>query len=166
MVVGQNDRVSVMTTVSDLFGTWLLTQWDLTIDGAPRGYPMGEDAQGQIIYGADGYMSAILMMRNRPRSEAPQFHQASPQERDIAALGYISYGGTWELRGNLVVHHVAFALFPNWIGTDLVREVSWKGADLLLTALPEVSRSGKTVVNRLFWRRAVAISETAERRAS
>jgi len=154
-----------MTTADSLFGTWMLTRWDFTVDGVSRGYPMGEDAQGQIIYGTDGHMSAILMMRGRPRSEAPQFHQASPREREMAALGYISYGGKWELRGNLVVHHVAFALFPNWIGTDLVREVSWDGADLVLTAQPEVSRSGKTVVNRLFWRRAVAASETAERRA-
>lgn len=155
-----------MTTAGSLVGSWLLTRWDFTVDGVPRGYPMGEDAQGQIIYGTDGYMSAILMMRDRPRSEAPHFHQASAQERELAALGYVSYGGTWELRGNLVVHHVSFALFPNWIGTDLVREVSWDGDNLVLTAQPEVSRSGKTVVNRLFWRRAVAASETAERRAS
>lgn len=154
-----------MTTAGSLVGSWLLTRWDFTVDGVPRGYPMGEDAQGQIIYDTDGYMSAILMMRERPRSEAPHFHQASAQERELAALGYVSYGGTWELHGNLVVHHVSFALFPNWIGTDLVREVSWDGDNLVLTARPEVSRSGKTVVNRLFWRRAVAASETAERRA-
>jgi hypothetical protein len=154
-----------MTTMNDLYGTWMLARWDFTVDGVSRGYPMGEDAQGQIIYGADGHMSAILMMRDRPRSEAPQFHQASPEERDRASLGFISYGGAWELRGNLVVHHVAFALFPNWIGTELVREVSWDGANLVLTAQPEVSRTGKTIVNRLFWRRAVAASETAERRA-
>jgi len=157
---------NLMTTLQDMHGTWVLTRWDYTSDGVPRGYPMGEDAQGQIIYGADGHMSAILMMRDRPRSETMQFHQATPRERELAALGYVSYGGTWELRDKLVIHHVAFALFPNWIGTDLVREVSWDGADLVLTSLPEVSRSGKTVVNRLFWRRAAAVSETAERRAS
>ena len=55
-------------TTQDLFGTWLLSRWDFTVDGVPRGYPMGEDAQGQIIYGTDSHMSAILMMRDRPRS--------------------------------------------------------------------------------------------------
>jgi lipocalin-like protein len=155
-----------MTALEDLYGTWSLVRWDYTVDGAFRGYPMGEDARGQINYGSDGHMSAILMMADRPRSEAPQFHQATPRERELAALGYISYGGTWELRGEVVVHHVAFALFPNWIGTDLVRQVSWQEGNLVLTALPEVSRSGKTIVNRLFWRRAAAFAAAVERRAS
>jgi lipocalin-like protein len=155
---------AAMTAVEDLCGTWSLLRWDYTVDCVLRGYPMGEDARGQIIYGPDGHMSAILMMRDRPRSEATQFHQATPREREIAALGYISYGGTWELRGAVVIHHVAFALFPNWIGTDLVREVSWREGELVLTALPEVSRSGKTIVNRLFWRRAMALAAAVERR--
>ena len=140
-----------MTTPTDLHGTWALSRWDYTVDGSPRGYPMGEDARGQIIYGPDGHMSAILMHPDRPRSAASQFHQASPEEREVAALGYVSYGGTWELADEVVTHHVAYALFPNWIGTDLVRTVSWEGDTLVLTALPETSSSGKVVVNRLFW---------------
>jgi lipocalin-like protein len=155
-----------IVTAEDLYGTWSLTRWDYTVDGAFKGYPMGEDARGQIIYGPDGHMSAVLMMRDRPRSEANQFHQATQQEREQAALGFISYGGTWELRGDIVVHHVAFALFPNWVGTDLLRKVSWQGTELVLTALPEVSRTGKTVVNRLFWRPAMEVSAAIERRVS
>jgi hypothetical protein len=143
-----------MTESADLHGTWTLTRWDYTVDGEPRGFPMGEDAQGQIIYVPDGHMSAILMQRDRPRSAAAQFHQATAEERELAALGYVSYGGTWDLTGDVVAHHVAYALFPNWIGTNLVREVSWQSDDLVLTALPETTSSGRTVVNRLFWTRA------------
>jgi hypothetical protein len=143
-----------MTEAAELHGTWTLTRWDSTVDGEHRGFPMGADAQGQIIYGADGHMSAILMQRDRPRSSAAQFHQATAEERELAALGYVSYGGTWDLASDVVAHHVAYALFPNWVGTDLVREVSWQGDDLVLTALPETTSSGRTVVNRLFWTRA------------
>lgn len=142
-----------MTTAEDLHGTWHLTRWDYTVDGTFRGYPMDEDAKGQVVYGPDGHMSAILMHAGRPRSQAGQFHQATPEERDLAALGYVSYGGTWTLVDEVVTHHVAFALFPNWVGNDLVREVAWEGDTLVLTALPEKSRSGKTVVNRLYWTR-------------
>jgi hypothetical protein len=142
-----------MTTAGELYGSWTLTRWDYTVDGESRGFPMGEDAQGQIIYGPDGHMSAILMQRDRPRSEATQFHQATAEERELAALGYISYGGAWDIADDVVTHHVAYALFPNWIGTDLVREVSWESDELVLTALPETTSSGKVVVNRLFWRR-------------
>jgi hypothetical protein len=137
-----------------LLGAWVLTRWDYTVDGEPRGFPLGEDAEGQIIYSPDGQMSAILMQAQRQPFGQPQFHQGTAEEREVAALTYISYGGTYELRGDVVVHHVAYALFPDWIGTDLVREVSWQDDELVLTALPETSRSGKTVVNRLFWARA------------
>jgi hypothetical protein len=137
-----------------LLGAWVLTRWDYTVDGEPRGFPLGEDAEGQIIYSPDGQMSAILMQAQRQPFGVPQFHQGTPEEREVAALTYISYGGTYELRGDVVVHHVAYALFPDWIGTDLIREVSWEGDELVLTALPETSRTGKTVVNRLFWARA------------
>jgi hypothetical protein len=143
-----------MITTAEIEGTWTLARWEYTVDGEPRGCPMGEDAQGQLIYGSDGHMCATLMMRDRPRSAAAQFHQATPEERDLAALGYVSYGGVWELADDVVTHHVGYALFPNWIGTDLVRQVSWKGDELVLTALPETTRSGKVVVNRLYWVRA------------
>lgn len=143
-----------MTSVGDLAGSWRLLRWDYAIDGEHRGFPMGEDAGGQIIYAADGNMSAILTQANRSPFGQPQFHQASVEERDAAALSYVSYGGTYDLSGDQVVHHVEFALFPDWVGTDLIRVVSWDGDNLVLTALPEVSRSGKSVVNRLFWERA------------
>ena len=145
-----------MTEPEQLHGCWLLTRWDYTVDGTFRGFPMGEDAKGQIMYAADGHMSAILMHADRPRSQASQFHQSSAGEREVAALGYVSYGGTWVLSDETVTHQVAFALFPNWIGTDLVRTVAWEGARLVLTGLPETSPSGKVVINRLFWERAPA----------
>jgi hypothetical protein len=147
-----------VTAPQQLHGAWRLTRWDYTVDGEFRGYPMGKDAQGQIIYSTDGGMSAILMMANRPRSQARQFHQATPEEREAAALGYVSYGGTWVLWEETVSHHVAFALFPNWIGTDLIRTVTWEGETLVLTSLPESSTSGRVVVNRLFWERTPAAS--------
>ncbi len=145
-----------MTAPEQLHGAWHLTRWDYTVDNAFRGYPMGEDAKGQIIYSSDGNMSAILMLADRPRSEASQFHQASAEEREIAALGYVSYGGRWVLVDETVTHQVAFALFPNWIGTELVRTVTWEDERLVLTSVPEQSSSGKVIVNRLYWERAFA----------
>jgi hypothetical protein len=142
-----------VTTVDDLTGSWRLTCWDHSIDGSHRGFPLGEDAEGQIIYAPDGNMSAILMQARREPFGAAQFHQGTAEQREVAALTYISYGGTYELDGDRVVHHLDFALFPDWIGTDLIRVVSWEGDQLVLTTLPETTTSGKTVVNRLIWRR-------------
>jgi hypothetical protein len=143
-----------VTEPSELHGTWHLTRWDYTVDGEFRGYAMGEDSKGQIIYSPDGHMSAILSRADRPQVDATAFHQAAVEERDEAALSYVSYGGRWELADEVVTHQVAFALFPNWVGTDLIREVNWEGDTLVLTGVPETSAGGRTVVNRLFWERA------------
>ncbi len=143
-----------MTTPEDLHGCWHLTRWVYSVDGTPRGDAMGPDAKGQIIYSPDGHMSAILTRNNRAPLHAGTWPQATPEERETAALGYVSYAGSWDLADEVVSHHVAFALFPNWIGTDLVREVSWEGKTLVLTGLPETTTTGKTVVNRLTWERA------------
>jgi hypothetical protein len=143
-----------VTAASALHGTWRLSRWDYTVNGEPRGFPMGEDAIGQIIYSPDGHMSAILSVAERPPVAATAFHQATTAERNNAALTYVSYAGTWDLTNDVVTHHVSFALFPNWVGTDLERSVTWAGETLILTGVPETTASGKTVVNRLFWQRA------------
>jgi hypothetical protein len=145
-----------VTSAADLVGSWELTHWDYTVDGVHRGYVMGEDAQGQILYTPEGRMSAILMQADRPRFEVGAFHQGSAEQREAASLTYVSYGGTFDVEGDRVLHHVAYSLFPDWIGTDLVRVVSWDDGQLVLTAVPETTSTGKTVVNRLVWRRAPA----------
>lgn len=143
-----------MTKPEDLHGGWVLTRWDYTVDGEHRGYAMGEDADGQLLYTPDGQVSAILSRHGRPQLDALMWHQATEEERDEAALGYVSYGGTWELADEVVTHHLHYALFPNSIGTDFVRDVSWDGDQLVLTTAPETTTTGKSVVNRLFWQRA------------
>jgi hypothetical protein len=137
-----------------LIGTWHLIEWDCTLDGRYHNHPFGADAKGQIIYTDDGQMSAILMRRQRPLFAKANLAGGSDEEKVTAVNGYVSYAGTYSLDGNLVSHHVQFSLLPNWIGTDLVRQVTWlEDGDLLLTALPEMTRSGKVVVNQLRWRK-------------
>ncbi|MGH2836801.1 MAG: hypothetical protein ACRDJY_00455 [Thermoleophilaceae bacterium] len=106
-----------------LVGTWRLVEW------STRG-----NAVGRLIYSNDGFMSAFL-------AGADGFSDA------------LAYSGTWELRGGEeVVHHVSLATQESFVGRDLVRAVSWEGADLVLTTPP--ARDG--VVNVLRWRREAA----------
>lgn len=141
-----------------LVGAWTLVEWTATLDGQPRGYPFGPAAQGHLLYSADGHMSAILMRPDRLPFAFPNFAAGSDAEKLQAASGYVSYAGTYEVQGDRVVHHVHYSLLPNWIGTDLVRQVGWTddgagGRDLVLITLPQPTRSGQVVVNRLRWRR-------------
>ncbi len=56
-----------MITRDDLIGTWRLKSWTSLKNGEPVGYPMGEDAKGQIIYSPEGRMSGFLMRRDFAR---------------------------------------------------------------------------------------------------
>jgi ketosteroid isomerase-like protein len=108
------------TSARGLVGAWDLVDWQ------PRG-----DSVGRLIYSGDGLMTAFL---------------AGPDGFSDA----LAYSGTWELRGGeQVVHHVSLATRESFVGKDLVRAVSWEGADLVLTTPP--TRDG--VVNVLRWRR-------------
>jgi hypothetical protein len=145
------------TERNDLAGAWHLIEWDCTLDGQPHSHPFGADAMGQIIYSANGQMSAILMRRGRRNFATPNLATGSVEEKASAIDGYVSYAGAWEIVGESVVHHVRFSLLPNWIGTDLKRSIRWRdtprGRELILETAPELTRSGRTVINRLRWRR-------------
>jgi hypothetical protein len=136
-----------------LVGSWSLVSWGFAVDGEPRPHGFGDDVSGQLLYLSDGHMSAILSDPNRARVSAEPLAAAPAEERAEAARAYVSYGGRWSVRGDEVVHHVEFCLLPNWVGTDLVRTVSWQGEDLVLSTAPEPDSRGRTVTNRLVWRR-------------
>jgi lipocalin-like protein len=112
-----------------LVGTWTLIEWIAT-DGSERFHPSGEDAVGRIVYSGDGFMVAFL-------ARADGFTDA------------LAYSGAWELRdAEEIVHRVSLATRESFVGTELLRTVSWDGDDLVLTT-PE--RDGW--VNVLRWRR-------------
>jgi hypothetical protein len=145
-----------VTSPEQLVGAWDLVSWDFAVDGAPRSHGFGASVTGQLLYLADGHMSAILSDPDRPATTAEPLAAAPADERAEAARSYVSYGGRWSLRGDEVVHHVSFCLLANWVGTDLVRTVSWLGEDLVLSTAPELDGKGRTVTNRLVWRRATS----------
>lgn len=140
-----------------LIGTWHLVEWDCTLDGLYHSHPFGRDAQGMLIYAEDGYMSAILSLADRAPFARANLRQGSESEKIAAIEGYVSYAGRYRTEGNCVIHSVELSLLPNWIGTELIREMAWTSeqpAQLILTTLPQTTRSGKVVVNRLRWRRS------------
>ena len=109
-----------------LAGAWRLVEWT-----AGDSHPLGDDAAGRLIYSADGLMSAFL-------------------SRGDGSTDALAYSGTWKLRGREeVVHHVSLSTRESFVGRELVRYLSWEGADLVLTTPP--TRDG--VVNVLRWQR-------------
>lgn len=138
--------------MQSLVGNWVLVEWTATVDDTVV-RPFGGVVDGHLTYTAEGRMWAVLQKRDRPPLKTGTLAAASAEQRAAAAAGYLSYGGRYVVDGNRVVHSVDTALFPDWIGGEQVRLIDWNGDELILSTLPETTTGGRTVVNRLRWRR-------------
>ncbi|HRD99802.1 MAG TPA: lipocalin-like domain-containing protein [Ilumatobacteraceae bacterium] len=134
-----------------LLGTWTLVSFVRRIDGEPRHHMLGEHPSGLISYQADGHMSAILTDPDRPWPAGVNFRDGSPADQAAAAALFSAYGGSYTLDGDVVTHHVRISAWPEHVGTDLVRRVSWIDGDLLLTTEPVLTPSGKALDDQLRW---------------
>jgi hypothetical protein len=111
-------------------GTWDLVDWRTTSTAGEVRFPYGEAAQGQLIYTADGRMSAHLMNPPADPSAAPSQH--------LAYWGAV----TLDVQAGTITHHVIGSNQANWIGSEQVREFSFQGDDRLVLSLGS---------NRLTW---------------
>lgn len=138
-------------TAERLAGAWTLVGYE--VPGAPpeRRHPLGAHPLGQLVYTPDGYMAVHYMDGDRPQLAATNWRTASDTERLAAVATYGGYSGRYEWLGSKVAHHVDAAIYPNWIGTTLIRNAVFDGPDLVLTADPP--EPGQPPVPVLRWRR-------------
>ena len=138
-----------------LVGTWSLVSFkSRTATGEIR-HPLGPAARGRLMYDAAGHMSAQLMNPDRAKFASGDLVLGSDDEMRAALGGYIAYYGTYTLDASrgVVTHHVAGALFPNWIGSDQVRNVRLDGDRLTITT-PPIRIGGADAPTVLVWERA------------
>jgi hypothetical protein len=131
-------------------GTWKLKSVVKKSAAGRVSKPFADNPLGYISYMPDGFMHAILMKSGRnlvgvspeELSDAARTKKLMMSGKYIMAgiryvkamTSFLSYCGTYEIRGNIVVHHVKAAMVPDWIGTDLTREFVFSGNTLTLTA--------------------------------
>ena len=81
-----------------LIGAWRLVSYiESPVDGSPKRFPMGEKAQGIIMYTPDGYMSAQLMTPGRRNFASGDWFKGTPEETAEEASGYIAYSGPFHV---------------------------------------------------------------------
>ena len=130
-----------------LIGTWRLERWELVYDdGRPPECPLGADAEGFLIYTADGHVSATLARRSRPRLADDDGAKARAYE------AYFGYAGRYEVRDGAVVHHIAIAPDPALTGATTLRNAVLEGDRLTLSG-PDFA-AGSPRSHRILWRRA------------
>ena len=134
-----------------LFGAWRLKRWEIVRADGSLTEPFGRDAEGLILYTADGWMSATIMAAGRAPLSHPNPRLAPPGERAAAFDTYFSYGGRWRVVDGSVHHEVLVALNPTMTGTVQVRGARLTARTLHLSA---VERDGSsTREHRIAWRR-------------
>ena len=135
-----------------LIGTWLLVRARAFQGDIRDDKPYGSSPRGLLIYAADGYVAAMISHGNRSRLSADRVSSSMEERADAFATSF-SYAGRYTVDDGQVVHHVDVASVENWVGTDLVRSLTWEGADLVLRT-PELLVGGLPRVTELVWRRA------------
>ena len=140
---------------------WILGGWSLRrYHEQPQGqetpnYPLGEDAEGLLIYTADGFMSAVLMRANRPPFASGDWFGPS-REEVVAASAFVAYSGPFVVdeAARTITHDIAISFFPNLIGQRQVRVAGVQENDLTLTPAAPIRSGGRLVAPQLRWRRA------------
>lgn len=142
-------------TRDTLVGTWKLVSFIAKIAGSDKVlYPMGEGAQGQLMYGADGAMSVYLTRPNRANFASPDPLAATDSERAGAFSEFFSYFGRFRYGQGIVYHDVQYCSFPNWQDTTVVRSVSLDPDGTLTLATAPFALNGSVSVQELKWKRA------------
>jgi len=134
-------------------GTWRLVSGETKTASGEVSHPFGKHATGYLIYSQDGYMAVAIMQANRANSASADIRAGSPEEKLAAFDTYLSYCGTYEVKGDKVLHHIECSLFPNWSGADQVRFFEFSGDQLTLRT-PPMALGGMERTVQLIWQRA------------
>jgi hypothetical protein len=141
-----------------LVGSWKLVSLESRDANGNIVYPWGKDTLGYLMYNEDGYVSVSIMSSSRPKFSSGDIKGGTAEEKVTAADTYISYCGTYEIKQDMVIHHIELSFFPNWIGVDQKRMLSIDSNRLLLST-PPISVGGIEQTHHLIWERAKNVLE-------
>jgi Lipocalin-like domain len=119
-----------------LLGGWSLVSWEISDSAGHTTYPLGRDAIGQLLYDAQGRVSAQLARPDRSKFNDDDWQKASTEEKATAWGNYFGYFGSFTIDepAHTVVHHIEGSWFPNLVGTEQRRVYHFEGDRLILNA--------------------------------
>lgn len=141
----------------DLKGTWRLLSWRRVAQDGSVTYPFGDDAVGILVYDGDGRMAVQMTAARRPGIPTSDALGGDAEARAAAYSTCLAYFGSYEVKGDSVIHRVDASLFPNWSSAEQVRPFTLHGDRLVLRTPPAA------VVNEMSWMREQAARDRAAR---
>jgi len=124
------------TVLERLVGAWSLLECaEIMQDGSKR-LPYGEGALGQVIYTADGRMTAQLVRAGRPTFPSDDYRDAPVELTAAAFQDYFGYFGRYEVdaKAGTVTHFIEGASVPNLENKAQLRTFRLDGDRLVLEA--------------------------------
>ena len=94
----------------------------------------------------------MIAAGERARLESADIVGGSEAERAQAFSTFMAYCGPYTITDDVVVHHIAMSMFPNWVGVDQKRHFTLSDDELVLESQP-FEIDGDMVVNTLRWAR-------------
>ncbi len=122
---------------NSLIGTWGLESYTVSTPAGKNKNLWGENAEGMLIYQANGYMSVQVSDKTRPLFDNRDYLSGDADEIDAAFKGYTAYFGRYVVHpGNIIHHIVDQSLYPNWSGVTLIRYLTLNQNELVLSTPP------------------------------
>jgi Lipocalin-like domain len=119
-----------------LVGAWSLVECaEIMQDGSKR-LPLGAGALGQVVYTADGRMSAQLVRADRAPFASDDYRGAPVDVAAEAFQQYFGYFGSYKVNASAgtVTHFIEGAWFPNLENKAQVRSFRFEEDRLILEA--------------------------------
>jgi hypothetical protein len=120
---------------SAVTGAWKLESFDLVGKDGARKPRFGANPVGYLMYTPSGRMSATLSGIHRPAFEPAAEGTSSNSTCIERVTDFLSYAGTYSIRGNRVFHHIEVSVFTNLVGTTLEREFHIAGDTLTIRTI-------------------------------
>ena len=113
----------------DLVGTWQLVSNVVTV-GDKKTDQFGPNPHGIIYFESNGHYVLSIIRDGLPKFAGKGRMNGTPDEYKAVVQGSISHFGTYEVEGDKIVFHVAYATFPNWDGSTSKRPFKITGDEL------------------------------------
>ncbi len=119
-----------------LIGAWSLLECAEIMQDGPKRLPYGERALGQVIYTANGRMTAQLVRAGRPAFPSDDYRDAPVELIATAFQDYFGYFGSYEVDAGAgtVTHFIEGASIPNLENKAQVRTFRLDSDRLVLEA--------------------------------
>lgn len=134
-------------------GTWVMASaYEIRADGT-RTTNYGEHPKGLLMVDRNGQYSLQIFRPVRSKFAAGDKSRGTPEEYREAAMGSSTHTGriTVDAANNKITFKIETASYPNWEGTQQVRDFTYKNG--ILTYQVPASASGNGTIAYSIWKR-------------